>query len=101
MKRTNSKSLGPALAALEDQFGDLAPIKSRIKKHEIETPSWAYGNSGTRFKVFPQEGVPRNPFEKMEDAAAVHDEIEEAVEVVRADAVRGRCRRRGRTTVGI
>jgi L-rhamnose isomerase/sugar isomerase len=38
---------------------------------EIETPSWGYGNSGTRFKVFPQPGVPRDPFEKIEDAATV------------------------------
>lgn len=61
-----------ALAVLEDRFGDLTRVKERIKRHHIETPSWAYGNSGTRFKVFPQEGVPRNPFEKIEDAAAVH-----------------------------
>ena len=39
---------------------------------EIEVPSWAYGNSGTRFKVFPQPGVPRDPFEKIQDAAQVH-----------------------------
>jgi L-rhamnose isomerase/sugar isomerase len=38
----------------------------------IEVPSWAYGNSGTRFKVFPARGVPRNPFEKIADAAQVH-----------------------------
>jgi L-rhamnose isomerase / sugar isomerase len=38
----------------------------------IETPSWAYGNSGTRFKVFAQSGVPRNPFEKIADAAQVN-----------------------------
>jgi len=38
----------------------------------IETPSWAYGNSGTRFKVFAQAGVPRDPFEKIADAAQVH-----------------------------
>jgi len=37
-----------------------------------ETPSWAYGNSGTRFKVFAQEGVPRDAFEKLDDAAQVH-----------------------------
>ena len=35
-------------------------------------PSWAYGNSGTRFKVFGTPGVPRNPFEKIADAAQVH-----------------------------
>lgn len=39
---------------------------------KIETPSWAYGNSGTRFKVFAQPGVPRDPYEKLEDAAQVH-----------------------------
>ncbi|WP_062352825.1 L-rhamnose isomerase [Herbidospora yilanensis] len=38
----------------------------------IETPSWAYANSGTRFKVFTQKGVPRDPFEKIADAAQVH-----------------------------
>ena len=38
----------------------------------IEVPSWAYGNSGTRFKVFAQAGVPRDPYEKIADAAQVH-----------------------------
>jgi L-rhamnose isomerase/sugar isomerase len=38
----------------------------------IEVPSWAFGNSGTRFKVFGQPGVPRDPFEKLADAAQVH-----------------------------
>lgn len=39
---------------------------------EIELPSWAFGNSGTRFKVFPQPGAPRTPSEKIADAAQVH-----------------------------
>lgn len=43
-----------------------------LRDLEIEVPSWAYGNSGTRFKVFAQEGVPRDPFEKLADAAQVH-----------------------------
>jgi L-rhamnose isomerase/sugar isomerase len=38
----------------------------------IEVPSWAYGNSGTRFKVFHTAGTPRTPFEKIADAAQVH-----------------------------
>ncbi len=38
----------------------------------IELPSWAFGNSGTRFKVFPQPGVPRDPYEKIADAAQVN-----------------------------
>jgi len=47
-------------------------VTAALRTQGIETPSWAYGNSGTRFKVFPQEGVPRDPYEKVADAAAVH-----------------------------
>ncbi|WP_419993297.1 L-rhamnose isomerase [Streptomyces boninensis] len=47
-------------------------IKAALKSQAIETPSWAYGNSGTRFKVFAQPGVPRTPREKLDDAAQVH-----------------------------
>jgi L-rhamnose isomerase / sugar isomerase len=46
--------------------------KTVLRNQRIETPSWAYGNSGTRFKVFAQKGVPRDPFEKVADAATVH-----------------------------
>lgn len=51
---------------------DLDYVKSKIKQLNIETPSWGYGDSGTRFKVFQKEGVPRDPYEKLEDAAVVH-----------------------------
>ncbi|WP_282700683.1 L-rhamnose isomerase [Streptomyces sp. CC219B] len=51
---------------------DLAAVKAALKTQAVETPSWAYGNSGTRFKVFAQQGVPRTPQEKLEDAAQVH-----------------------------
>ncbi|MEU6431700.1 L-rhamnose isomerase [Microbispora sp. NPDC046973] len=47
-------------------------IGAALRGQRIETPSWAYGNSGTRFKVFAQEGVPRDPYEKIADAAQVH-----------------------------
>ena len=53
-------------------MSEKAKAKEAIKRLKIETPSWAYGNSGTRFKVFGQPGVPRDPFEKIEDAAQVH-----------------------------
>ena len=43
-----------------------------LAQQTIELPSWAFGNSGTRFKVFAQPGVPRSPFEKIADAAQVH-----------------------------
>jgi L-rhamnose isomerase/sugar isomerase len=49
-----------------------ADIAARLAEQAIELPSWAFGNSGTRFKVFAQPGVPRDPFEKIADAAQVH-----------------------------
>ncbi|MEU9411074.1 L-rhamnose isomerase [Streptomyces sp. NPDC048281] len=51
---------------------DLVAVKAALKTQAVETPSWAYGNSGTRFKVFAQQGVPRSPKEKLDDAAQVH-----------------------------
>ncbi|WP_326819342.1 L-rhamnose isomerase [Streptosporangium sp. NBC_01639] len=50
----------------------MSDIKAALRAQAIETPSWAYGNSGTRFKVFAQRGVPRDPYEKLADAAQVH-----------------------------
>ena len=49
-----------------------ADITGRLERLAIEVPSWAYGNSGTRFKVFGSPGTPRTVEEKIADAAAVH-----------------------------
>lgn len=51
---------------------DLEQVKEKLKSLRVETPSWGYGDSGTRFKVFRQTGIPRDPFEKLADAAVVH-----------------------------
>ncbi|KRE70043.1 L-rhamnose isomerase [Paenibacillus sp. Soil750] len=65
-----------AYALFEEQQAlrgiDIAAVKAKLKALKVETPSWGYGDSGTRFKVYKQTGVPRNPFEKFEDAAQVH-----------------------------
>jgi L-rhamnose isomerase/sugar isomerase len=50
---------------------DVTRVEKALRAQEVETPSWAYGNSGTRFAVFAQPGAPRDPFEKLEDAAEV------------------------------
>lgn len=47
-------------------------ISLRLEELAIEVPSWAYGNSGTRFKVFGSPGTPRSIHEKLSDAAQVH-----------------------------
>jgi len=47
-------------------------IQTALEGQGIELPSWAFGNSGTRFKVFTTPGTPRDPFEKIADAAEVN-----------------------------
>ncbi len=49
-----------------------AQIPDDLERLAIEVPSWAYGNSGTRFKVFGSPGTPRSVQEKIADAAQVH-----------------------------
>jgi L-rhamnose isomerase / sugar isomerase len=45
---------------------------ARLRLLEIETPSWGYGNSGTRFHVYPWPGAARTVHERIADAALVH-----------------------------
>ena len=52
------------------QFSD---ISTALETQAIELPSWAFGNSGTRFKVFGTPGTPRTPQEKIADAAKVNE----------------------------
>ncbi len=47
-------------------------ILTTLERLAIEVPSWAYGNSGTRFKVYGTPGTPRDAFEKIADAAEVN-----------------------------
>jgi len=49
-----------------------ASITDQLAEQAIELPSWAFGNSGTRFKVFATPGTPRTVEEKLADAAQVH-----------------------------
>ena len=47
-------------------------VLDELRRLEIETPSWGYGNSGTRFHVYPWPGAARNVWERIDDAALVH-----------------------------
>ncbi len=49
-----------------------ADIAGQLDALAIEVPSWAYGNSGTRFKVFGTPARPGPVQEKIADAAQVH-----------------------------
>jgi L-rhamnose isomerase / sugar isomerase len=59
-------------AQLSDRGVDVPSVEARLRELVIETPSWGYADSGTRFGVFPQPGRPRDVFERVEDAAEVH-----------------------------
>ncbi len=51
---------------------DQEAVMARLDAQAIETPSWAFGNTGSRFKTFPLPGAARTVWEKIEDAAEVH-----------------------------
>lgn len=68
--------LSAAYNALVEQLTrdgiDVDAVKARLKAQRVETPSWGYANSGTRFKTFPHAGAARTTREKIADAAMVH-----------------------------
>jgi len=57
--------------SLEERGINVDAVLLAIQQFSVETPSWGYGNSGTRFKVFPWPGAASNLREKLADAAEV------------------------------
>jgi L-rhamnose isomerase/sugar isomerase len=51
---------------------ELKNVREALKAQRIETPSWGYADSGTRFAVFPQPSAAHTLEEKLADAAQVH-----------------------------
>ena len=49
----------------------MTDVEARLRELVIETPSWGYGDSGTRFGTFPQPGRPRDVLERIDDAGEV------------------------------
>jgi L-rhamnose isomerase / sugar isomerase len=72
LNKSDERSYDALVENLSGTGIDVASVEERLRSQKIETPSWGYGDTGTRFAVFPQRGVPRDPFEKMADAAQVH-----------------------------
>jgi len=57
---------------LAAQDMDIKSVKDALKAQRVETPSWGYGDSGTRFQVFHFPGAARDIWEKLQDAAQVY-----------------------------
>ena len=72
MERTTEQAYDALAQSLTDRRLDLDSVEERLRAQRIETPSWGYGDTGTRFAVFSQPGVPTNPFEKIADAHEAH-----------------------------
>ena len=51
---------------------DVDGVKAKLKAQKIETPSWGYADSGTRFGPYQQAGSAVTIEEKVADAAQVH-----------------------------
>lgn len=51
---------------------NIEKVKERLKCQRIETPSWGYSDSGTRFGTYRQPGSAVTIEEKLADAAQVH-----------------------------
>ncbi len=58
---------------IESSGRDLLALEAKIGDLKIETPSWGYGNAGTRFKVFTDPASARNVYERVDDAALIHE----------------------------
>jgi L-rhamnose isomerase/sugar isomerase len=50
---------------------DIENIKEKLKKQVIELPSWAVGNSGTRYGTFREQGAARHIWDKIDDCAEI------------------------------
>ena len=72
---SNGSSHRAAYNVLADQLAadgiDVEAVKSALKRQHIETPSWGYANSGTRFKAFAWPGAATTTQQKLDDAAMV------------------------------
>src|SRR5215831_883636 len=50
---------------------DIENLTAKAQALQVAIPSWGVGTGGTRFARFPQQGEPRDVYEKLEDCATV------------------------------
>lgn len=67
----HSQAYDMLAARLGEQGLDVESVKNALRAQRVETPSWGYGDSGTRFKTFPWPGAARDVRERLADAAMV------------------------------
>jgi L-rhamnose isomerase/sugar isomerase len=67
-----SEAYDVLIRSLRERGIDVEAAEQALSSLVVETPSWGYADSGTRFGVFPQAGRPRDVRERVDDAAEVH-----------------------------
>ena len=60
---------------LEGKGLSLKAIKDRLKKQVIELPSWAVGNSGTRYGTFRDPGAALTIWDRIDDCAEIQGRV--------------------------
>lgn len=56
---------------LLDKGIDAEKVKGKLKRQIIELPSWAVGNSGTRYGTFREEGAAITVWDRVDDCAEI------------------------------
>lgn len=56
---------------LSDRGVDVEDVRTALRQQVIELPSWAVGNSGTRYGVFREDGAARHIWDKIDDCAEI------------------------------
>lgn len=59
------------LDTLGEKGIDGEAVIQSLKKQVVELPSWAVGNSGTRYNTFREEGAARTVWDKIDDCAEI------------------------------
>ena len=67
-----SRGAGRIFDRLSQRGQDPADVIVKLESLSIETPSWGYADTGTRFGKFHQPAAARSIFDKLDDAAHVH-----------------------------
>jgi L-rhamnose isomerase/sugar isomerase len=73
--KTSGERLKKQYAILEDFLAekgiDLEEVKKLLKSQVVELPSWAVGNSGTRYGTFMDKGAAVTIWDKIDDCAEI------------------------------
>ena len=56
---------------LEEKGINVPGVIATLKNQVIELPSWAVGNSGTRYGVFREDSAARHVWDKIDDCAEI------------------------------